>query len=158
MKTLLLYDYVSGAARQLARAMSSKFGEHGSVQAIPFTQAWGLDVVNADILVIGGPTQHRSISPVLKEWLEQLPHGALDGMPTAVFDTRYLHIQSSHDLAAERLAQALQRMGVTLLVPPASFFVVDREGTLAKGELARAVEWARVVILNAQAIVSLAQL
>lgn len=146
MKTLLLYDSTYGNTKQLARVMAEVLGEHTSVQMIPLTQAHELAVAEADWLLVGGPTQRHNLSPTLRAWLNHLPHGALDGMPTAIFDTRYQRAELLTGSAAHTLAQEVQRRGATLLVPPMSFFVVRREGPLVAGELARAAAWARTVL------------
>jgi hypothetical protein len=44
--------------------------------------------------------------------------------------------------AASRIASKLKRTGASLILPPESFFVAEREGPLEEGELERAARWA----------------
>lgn len=150
MKTLLLYDSTYGSTQELARVMAEVLGEHTSVQVVPLTQAHELAIAQADWLLVGGPTGRRNLAPTVRAWLEHLPHGALDGMPTAIFDTRYQHAEAGTGSAAHALAQEVERLGATLLAPPMSFLVARREGPLVEGELARAAGWARTVLTKAR--------
>ena len=45
--------------------------------------------------------------------------------------------------AAPRIANSLEKKGVTLLVPPAGFVVKGIKGPLREGELERAAGWAQ---------------
>jgi flavodoxin len=150
MKTLLLYDSTFGNTKQLARIMAEVLGESSSVQMIPLSHAQDLEVAEADWLLLGGPTQRHSLSPTCRAWLNSLPRGALDGMPTAIFDTRYHRTDVLTGSAAHLLAKEVEQRGATLLAPPQSFFVVKREGPLLAGEMARAATWAREVFEKAR--------
>lgn len=150
MKTLLLYDSTFGNTKQLARVMAEVLGELSSVQMIPLVQAQDLEIADADWLLLGGPTQRHSLSSTCRTWLNQLPRGALDGMPTAIFDTRYHRTELLSGSAAQLLAKEVGQRGATLVAPPQSFFVVKREGPLMAGEMARASTWAREVFDKAR--------
>jgi len=145
MRTLLLYDSTVASTKQLARVMAEVLGERSSLQMIPLVQARDFEVANADWLLIGGAMQRRTLSPLLRGWITSLPRGAVDGMPTALFDTRDRRAPALPESAAQVLAQELQQLGAILLAPPMSFWVATREGPLRTGEVTRAVSWAREV-------------
>jgi hypothetical protein len=52
--------------------------------------------------------------------------------------------------AAKVMAAKLREKGVSLLVPPVSFFVKGTEGPLRDGELDRAAVWARMLMKEVQ--------
>jgi hypothetical protein len=53
--------------------------------------------------------------------------------------------------AAPIIASRLKRAGASLVLPPESFFVAEREGPLEKGELERAEQWAEQVFAQYEA-------
>ena len=48
--------------------------------------------------------------------------------------------------AAKPLSRKLRKLGGRQLVPPASFFVVGRQGPLHKGEIERAKTWTGILL------------
>jgi flavodoxin len=158
VRTLLLYDSIYGNTRQLARTISAELGEHSSVQVVPLSQADGLEIADADLLIVGGPTQRHNLTPTVRAWLAALPYGVLDGMPASVFDTRLHQPGIITGSAAQVIARELKRRGATLVMPPESFFVTHREGPLMSGEFARAVDWAHEVAVRARDLIALARI
>jgi hypothetical protein len=69
----------------------------------------------------------------------------LQGISIACFDTRFRKARWLTGSAAGVMARILGRAGITLLIPPESFFVVGTEGPLCDGELERAAAWARML-------------
>jgi hypothetical protein len=69
----------------------------------------------------------------------------------ACFDTRFQKPRWMTGSAAHRMAASLRQMGVTLLVPPESFFVAGTEGPLLTGELGRAAVWTRTLLNRLEA-------
>ena len=49
--------------------------------------------------------------------------------------------------AAKPMADRLQKKGGELAVPPEGFYVTDTEGPLFEGELERAADWAKQILL-----------
>ncbi len=142
MNTLIIYDSIFGNTAQIAQAIADKLGEHGTVQ-IMLTDAAGLvEMKEADVLIIGGPTQRHGLSPAMRALLERLPRRTLRGLGAAAFDTRYHMSAWKSGSAAPRIASKLKRTGASLILPPESFFVAAREGPLEEGELERAARWA----------------
>ncbi len=157
MRILLLYDSSFRHTSELARVIAAELGDEFSIQVLPIADANGIDLQQTDLLLIGGPLQHRTVSRVMRGWLEQLPYGALDGMPTALFDTRYSPAYGTIDPYAHALACAVRARGATLLMSPMSFLAQGREGPLAPGELGRAAGWVEEIVARATELVRLAQ-
>ena len=49
--------------------------------------------------------------------------------------------------AAKPITSGLQKRGGELIVPPEGFFVSDTEGPLKDGELDRAEDWAKQIVI-----------
>jgi flavodoxin I len=142
MNTLIIYDSEFGNTEQIARAIAGRLGEHGTVRLLRALEADPLELKEADLLVVGCPTQRRGFTPALRALLENIPRGALQGETAATFDTRYQMAKIASGSAARLIAKRLERAGASLIMPPESFFVAEREGPLEDGELERAVQWA----------------
>jgi flavodoxin len=138
MKTVIVYHSKFGNTEQIARAIAQELESVGPVQLV----AEGpLDLEGVDLFLAGGPTHAHGMSAELRERLD-LPHGSLDGVAAAAFDTRYHRARWLTGSAAGRIARHLRRAGANLVVPPESFFVVGGEGPLEDGEIERARSWA----------------
>jgi flavodoxin len=145
MNTLILYDSTFGNTEHLARAMADEFAYYGTVRLLRVSEGGAFERGEADVLIVGGPTQRHGTSQVVHALLENLPRRTLQGLAAAAFDTRYHMAAWKSGSAAQRIASRLKRAGATLLVPPESFFVAEREGPLEQGELGRAVQWVKQV-------------
>jgi flavodoxin len=146
MKTLVLYDSAFGNTEQIARAVAKGLEPLSEVEVVPVGEA-RLDIfAKVDLLVVGSPTQKWSSTPAIKAFLDASPGTLLDGLATAVFDTRFHQSGWITGSAAKTLAKQLRKHGVSLILPPESFFVTESEGPLEAGELERAEGWGRSLV------------
>jgi flavodoxin len=149
---LVIYDSRFGNTECVARAIAEGLSEQYRVRAVTVAEA---DLISRvpDLLVIGGPTQKRHLSPQLRILLDGIPRGGLRRVEAATFDTRYRMSRILSGSAAREAARRLTRTGCRLVVPPESFFMEKdvppkgekrRHGIerLEEGELDRAREWA----------------
>lgn len=154
MKALLVYDSAFGNTEQIAHAIAEGLGGRYTVQLVSAADCGPLTSYTSDLLVVGGPTQRRRMSPPLRALMEALPRKGLKGVPAATFDTRYRMTWLLSGSAARDSARALARAGCRLVVPPQSFFMlrdVPPQGEkrrhhleqLEPGEIDRAQAWAR---------------
>ena len=141
MNTVIVYDSQFGNTEQLARAVADKLAGYGTVRLLRVPQGGAFESSEADLLLVGGPTQRHGTSQAMRAFLESLPRGALQGQAAAAFDTRYHLSAFVTGSAATRIAAGLKRAGAALVVPPESFFVAKIEGPLEQGEIERAGEW-----------------
>lgn len=148
MKALVLYDTTFGNTEHIAEAITLALQEALQTRLVSVTEIGDLEaaLTGIDLLVVGGPTQRHGISDPLKAHLAQLGDRGLDGLRTAVFDTRLRGARLVTGSAAARLATLLRHHGAWVVVPPVSFLVGGREGPLHDGELEHAREWARQVL------------
>lgn len=145
MNAVVLYDSQWGNTGQIARRISEVLIRMYGVQTI---SAGDVNNITArpDLLVVGSPTHHRRPSDGIMLALRLLPDEFLDGVACAAFDTRYQRPRFLTGSAGLGIARYLSRRGARVEIGPESFFVVDKDGPLAEGELDRAHNWARQVL------------
>lgn len=152
MRTLLLYDSPHRNVERLARAMLPALEAVGPVDLRSAAVEHRIDLRHIDLLVIGGPTGTRGMTPRLHVALMPLSAGALRDTRVATFDTRTrvpLFISGSSARAA---AVMLRRQGARFALPPESFFVTrDDPPTLEPDEEQRAATWARNLVAAIEA-------
>jgi flavodoxin len=141
MNALVVYDSQFGNTEQLARAIARALGAAAQTRVATADAVEAEAIAGADLVVMGGPTQRRGLSPPVQALLDRIPPGALRGLSVAVFDTRYRMLRWVSGSAARVLAKRLRAGGATLLAPPASFFVERRQGPLEPGQVERATAW-----------------
>jgi flavodoxin len=145
MKVLVLYYSQFGNTARIARAVAAVLPEPAHVRVTSLSEVRPADLVGLSWLIVGVPTHFRDVPRVVAKFLNRVPRHGLGGVRVAVFDTRYRMTRWLSGSAAHKLARRVHRLGAALLIPPESFFVVDREGPLAEGEVERATAWGRAV-------------
>ena len=149
MKQLVVYDSAFGNTKAIARAIGDALGDTAQI-----VWAVGTDVSvfdGADLVVVGSPTQGGRPTSAIARLLDELPEGALAGLQTAAFDTRFApetqgigirFLMRLIGYAAPRIARQLRSKGGSALVEPEGFIVEKKDGPLKQGELERAARWA----------------
>jgi flavodoxin len=154
MKSIVIYDSQFGNTEKIAQSIRDVLAEQGEVILVrvgDFNQGMLKD---AELLIVGSPTQKFRATDAIKGFLKAIPSHQLKGFRVAAFDTRLT--QSNIDgtpvlpyfvkifgYAAEPISKELQKRGGELVLPPEGFYVAETEGPLIEGELERAVDWAR---------------
>ena len=158
MRTAVVCESWFGNTRKVGEAIAHELGQHGeALQLSVDDPAPPLEQI--DLLVVGAPTHVHGLSSAMSRrsaleqrgeggeagsgvrgWLRALPPG--DGLRAAAFDTRIEKSPILVGSAARGIAKRLEHRGFTLVATPESFFVLDAEGPLKDGELARAADWA----------------
>jgi len=147
MKILLVFDTVQGNTDKIARAMASAL--------IPFDvklmrpgEVTPADFQFVDWLIVGSPTMGGRPTRAMQSFLSGLSGNTLNNINAVAFDTRltagWVKI---FGYAAGRIAGSLESKGAKLAAPPEGFFILDSKGPLKEGELERAGEWIRAVIM-----------
>ncbi len=154
MRTLVIYDSFFGNTEQVARKIASHLDSHGVVRLVPAEHAGPLDAADADLLVIGCPTQKHNITLALHALLDDLSPRSLNGVMAVTFDTRYRMPIIVSGSASHTIAKKLRKAGAVIIVPPESFYVDAKEGPLGEGELQRAARWADTVLEKFESITS----
>jgi hypothetical protein len=160
MKTVVIYESLYGNTKSIAEAIAA--GLQGSGEVALCSTLEEIDVTQADLIVIGGPTHAHGMSrpssrqvdekraaPLpgsdtglgIREVIEILPPGA--GRPVATFDTRFDKPAWLTGSAAAVAAKKLTKQGYRMIAKPQSFMIDGGEGPLAVGELDRARMWGK---------------
>lgn len=146
MNILILYDSKFGNTERLAAAMQSAVASTHRVSSRAVAGG-PTDASGYDLVLVGGPTHAHGASQPLKDALRQLPSGSLQGVPVAVFDTRFRMPRALTGSAAGVAAKLLKKAGADLVNAPESFFVTrGNPPALDPGEDVRAGAWAHDVV------------
>ena len=156
MKALVVYESMFGNTRRVAEEIARGIGDAAEVVLCDVDEAPAAPDPDLDLLVVGGPTHAFSMSrrstredardrgphveggeTGIREWLGGLPRGRHTGT-VAAFDTRVEKVRRLPGSAAKAAARVLRRSGYAEAAAPESFYVLDIDGPLAPGELARA--------------------
>lgn len=164
MRALVVYESMYGNTRHIAEAIAEGLGGEGVAKLVPVAEAADLDVVDCDLLVVGGPTHVHGMSrestrheaeeaamvaaddlPLepnatltgVRDWLESLPERT--GRAVA-FDTRVDAMPLLTGRASKGITKLLRRAGYEIVADPESF-LVDKETHLIPGEQDRARRW-----------------
>jgi hypothetical protein len=162
MQAFVVYESMYGNTAKIAEAIGRGLTDAGlTVLVEPFNHVPPEQVVDADLLVVGGPTHAHGMSheatrdtartddkntyeepgpePGLRQWLHDLPEGA--ARPAATFDTRLHGPALFTGSAAKHITSRLEDRGFQIAAEPESFFVT-KSNQLMDGEEARAQVWA----------------
>jgi flavodoxin len=146
MNALVIHDSLFGNTAQVAAAIARVLREGGDVDVAGTDDVGPAELLDSDLLVVGGPTQHHSASPPMRDWLDNLVRSDIEDKLVAAFDTRYEMHPWVSGSAGRFIARRLRKLGGLLIAPAESFFVVDREGPLKEGELEHARDWGRELL------------
>jgi flavodoxin len=151
VNALVVYDSQYGNTEFVARVIAGPLREFGEVRIslVQPADLAGLDGV--DLLVAGSPTQGWRPTPAMQSFLEEVSPERLHDLAAALFDTHFRLPRWMTGSAADVMEEKLREKGISLLLPPESFFVKGRRGSLRNGELERAAAWARVLLQEVEA-------
>jgi flavodoxin len=144
MKTLVVYGTRYGNTQRVAEAIADGVKEAGDVEVLALEAATPSKVREADLIVVGGPTEAHGTTPALKAWVDGLAF-VLEGKAVAAFDTRLDYARVLSGSASRGIEARLRRAGARMVAADGSFLVKGKQPQLEPGELTRAVEWGRRV-------------
>ncbi len=149
MQTVIVFDSKFGNTEKIAEAIARGAGALGTILVVAAGEVSDALAERPDLLLVGGPTQKRAMSPGLRAFLDTVVGQGIQGVATASFDTRYRGSTWLMGSAAGEAAKRLRKAGGHLVSPPESFFT-SRNGqvehqTLEAGEVERAEAWGRAV-------------
>lgn len=164
MRAVVVYESMYGNTHAVAEAIAAGLEAGFETVVVPVEDASPAVVVDADVVVVGGPThahgmsrpstrkaaveaaekpgsgvtvEKEALGPGVREWLDGLrpaPGAA------AAFDTRIQAPALLTGQASHGISKALRKHGVREVVPPESF-LVTKENRLVDGESIRAKAW-----------------
>lgn len=145
MNTLVVYDSQYGNTERIAQTIAETLRPLGRAQVIRADPARS-DLADVDMLFVGSPTQGWRPTLLTQEFLRAIASEQARGLAIACFDTRFQKPRWMTGSAARSMERMLREKGLTLSVPPESFFVAGTEGPLLRGELERANAWAQALV------------
>lgn len=141
MKSLVIFDSNFGNTQKIAEAIAKEL----ATQAISVSKVSTGDLAGLDLVVVGSPINAWRPSEKMGKFLANLSKDQLKGVKAAAFDTRVkLFI---HGDAAKKIARALENAGAKIVAEPQAFFVKGREGPLLDGEIEKASQWAKSLLI-----------
>ena len=145
MKTLVVYDSAHGNTEKIAQAIGDAIT--GEVKVLRAGEVNPAELKTFDLVIVGSPTYGGRPTEAVQDLLGKISATALQGARVAAFDTRFsTRLVRIFGYAASRIADSLEKVGGTLLVPPEGFFVQGTKGPLKEGELERAGDWAKAIV------------
>jgi flavodoxin len=145
MKALVIYDSLYGNTERIAKYIGNTI--KGDVTICRITKADPSQLKGIDLIIIGSPTYGGRPTPAVKEFIEKITKDSIKGVNVATFDTRgYQRWLKIFGFAASKIANDLKSKGGNLVVPPAGFFVISKEGPLREGEEEHASNWAKHIL------------
>src|SRR5579872_736488 len=88
MKTFIVYDSQFGNTERIARAIANTLQAFGPVQIARVDPEHPLNCQEADLLVLGSPTQGFRATPAMQSFITKIPFALLQNLAVVVFDTR----------------------------------------------------------------------
>lgn len=157
-KVLIIYDSFFGNTEQIALAMSDALGSQTDVKCLRVGDVKPEHFADLNLLIVGSPTRMFRATPALNKLLKSIPNQGLKGVKVAAFDTR-ISIEDvdsrilpplikTFGYAAKPIADKLTSRKGELIISPEGFFVEGEEGPLKQGELERAADWAKQILLS----------
>lgn len=139
MDSLVIYASTSGNTQAVAEAIAEALRTRGTARVLHVTDATPLP--EADLTVIGAPTEGHTMTKPMAAWFDRLYAGVLKGRRFAAFDTRLRWPRFLSGSAAEDIAKRVEQLGGHMVALPQSF-MVSMKPELEPGELERAGAWA----------------
>jgi flavodoxin len=140
MKAIVIYASRYGNTERVAEAIADGLSAHGIVELTPVENA-PATFADADLVVVGGPTEGHGMTPPVRQFLDSLEQEALKGMPAAAFETRLDWPRWMSGSAGAGISGRLRKLGADIISAEASFIVEGKEPVLKPGELDRAKAW-----------------
>jgi flavorubredoxin len=140
MKAIVLFDTRYGNTEKVARALANGLEEAGvGSTCCNISVAGAMDLGEYDLIAVGGPTQYRTASLPMQEFLASLDGKDFHGQMAFAFDTRKDSFWAGS--AAKYIEGKLVSRGLRMVWPPLSAVVFipqeseERGAGLTKEEL-----------------------
>jgi len=145
--SLVVFFSKFGNTKIVAETIAETLEPAGSICILNAEEIRGTDLNGYDLVLMGTPTHKMNLPTVVKPIFDELQKGCLKGIPVAAFDTSYkMSPWLSRFTAAKKLNRKLRKLSGKGIVPPETFFVMEREGPLYEGEIERAKGWANLIL------------
>jgi flavodoxin len=157
LRSMIIYDSFFGNTEKIAHAIGNSFRSKADVQVFRVNEIKPEQISGMEILIVGSPTRAFRPSKPITRLLNRIPAQGLKNVKVLAFDTRISTVDANSRVlnmlvkwfgyGAKSIADLLEKKGGSLILSPEGFFVNGSEGPLKEGELERAAEWARQVVI-----------
>jgi len=133
-KALILYDTIYGNTKKVAISLSRGLEAGGIyVDSSSIQDFDTIELKNYDVIGIGGITHFHGTSKIMKSFLNKIKHFKMENKLGFAFETKAdFRLAGS---AAKRIIKYLKKMRLTIIHPPITGLVIDREGPLQETTL-----------------------
>lgn len=153
---VLVYDSLFGNTALIAKKLAETARSMGNeLIEMRVNEIDNQLMKQANLLIIGAPTQSFNASKPMLEFLEKVDSDTVKNKQTIVFDTRialqaidskFLRwLVSRGGYATAPISKKLRKKGAKILGAE-GFIVSDREGPLVEGEIERAANWLKSIL------------
>jgi flavodoxin len=149
VKSIVIYGTRYGNTHEVAKAIAISLEKRGSIQLFPAETTPSFQ--DADLVLLGGPTEGHGMSEPLKQFFARLETDSMRGKLIACFDTRLTWPRWLSGSAADQIADRARELGAEIIGPAGSFVVKGKTPELEPSELDRATAWADSVAQTAAA-------
>ena len=140
MKSCVIFDTRYGNTAKVARALGAGLSEAGlQTDYMNLKDATMNSLDRYDLICVGGPTQYRTASEEMVEFLESLARTNLSGRFAFAFDTRRDSVLAGS--AAKYIEGALQKRGMKIVSPRASAIMVGPTSEKGKRDFEDKDQW-----------------
>ena len=140
MKACVIFDTLFGNTEKIAISLRAGLRSAGVVAECVNMKEVALDsLVRYDLLCVGGPTQYRTISKTMQDFLEMVEKLGLSGKKGFAFDTRRDAFMAGS--AAVGIEKGLQKSGLKVIRTRASAIIVGPDFDRKKSEFNDKDEW-----------------
>jgi flavodoxin len=139
--SIVIYASRYGNTQHVAEAIADGLRSYGAVELIPIEQASAVLDREADLIVVGGPTEAHGMTPAIRQFFDNLGGNEFKGVTAAAFDTRVDWPRWLSGSAGSGITDRLHKLGADVVVPQASFIVEGKVPVLRPGEQERALAW-----------------
>jgi flavorubredoxin len=101
------------------------------------------DVIKADFIIIGSPTNYWRATNEIKKFIEILKKERIRNKLAAVYDTKLTMTLAGG--AGKRIVQSLKSIQFFIILPAVDFYVKGLKGPLIKGEIEKSEEFAKYI-------------
>ena len=150
MKGVVIYDTSYGNTETIAGTIAETVKESGiEVDVFYVKDVKKLSADHYDFLVLGSPTKFGTMSLTVKGFLGKVKSREWANKPFAAFDTENPeNIEKKQGSAAEKIAEKLKEKQMNQLLPILKALVLGWKGPLQEGEIERAREYARELVVK----------
>jgi flavodoxin len=155
MKILIVYDSHHGNTEQIAQSIREVTNKVHEVQLKRIKDTSPEDLRGVDYLVVGSPTKGGIATKNTIQFFDNIANDSLTMMKVVAYDTGIAaegpkrFIRSAIQLlgyASSSMTKMLKQKGAKVIATK-TFFILRKEGSLARGEIKRAGKWAEHMLL-----------